>query len=466
MKKIIFDFNLKNACVNKIKLEENLKILDPEIERINASLQNGFDSDYASVNLPSYKVFLESVNALIEDKKKLNIDMLIVIGIGGSNLGTIAVHRAIYGDFYNDRLCECECKNKTFESKNLVNAGNRMPKVYFADTVDTDYICDLLKIAEVELKAGKNILLNLITKSGTTTETISNFEVFLHLLKKYKSENYFDYIVAITDQGSSLWNYAKKNNISCLKVPVKVGGRYSVFSSVGLFPLGFLGINIGDLLAGAQSIVPECLRVSEGDSLQVNQAAVSAAIIYENYTNGKNIHDTFIFSKYLKYFGCWYRQLVGESIGKKLDKFGDIVHVGITPTVSVGSVDLHSVAQLYLGGPIDKFTTFITVEPKCKIVIPEEKDFEEFVEDIHGKSLKFVMNALSNGTKEAYKNNKRPFVSIDMPVVDEYCIGQLLQFKMFEIIYIGFLLNVNPFDQPQVELYKKEARKILVAKNR
>jgi glucose-6-phosphate isomerase len=463
VKKIIFDFNLENACVDKKKLEENLKKLEPEVDRIGESLQNSYDSDYASINLPSDKACLESVMALIENKKKLDIEMLIVIGIGGSNLGTIAVHRAIHGDFYNDRLCECG-NNELGGSKNHGQKGQIMPKVYFADTVDTDYICDLLKIAELELKAGKNILINLITKSGTTTETVANFEVFLHLLKKYKPKNYYDYIVAITDNGSNLWDYAKKNNIACLQVPIKVGGRYSVFSPVGLFPLGFLGINIEDLLSGAQSILPECLRVSECDSLQVNQAAISAAIIHENYINGKNIHDTFIFSKYLKYFGCWYRQLVGESIGKKLDKFGDIVHVGITPTTSVGSVDLHSVAQLYLGGPMDKFTTFITVEPKCEIVIPEEKDFEEFVENIHGKSLKFVMNALANGTKEAYKNDKRPFVSMHMPLVDEYFMGQLLQFKMFEVIYFGFLLNVNPFDQPQVELYKKEARKILVAK--
>lgn len=469
-KNIIFDCDLKNAGVSKYEFEEVLEKLKQETENIKEVLsqakesdfseykdcacKNGefenraYQTDYASVCLPYDKTCLGSVKSLCEKKKKLNISTLFVIGIGGSNLSTMAVHKAIHGDFCNDKDLDI--------------------KVYFADTVDNDYICDLLVIAENKLKNGENILINLITKSGTTTESIANFEVFLHLIKKYRPDNYYDYIVIITDYGSNLWSYAKTNKIDCLQVPAKVGGRYSVFSSVGLFPLCFLGINVDKMLEGARDIIGKIFC----DKLNFNIAAESAATIYLNYKSGKNIHDTFIFSKYLRGFGAWYRQLVAESLGKKFDKTGKKVEVGITPIVSVGTVDLHSMVQLYLGGPRDKFTTFLLckhdllcangMENNCEIFIPEEGDFEEFVEKIHGKSLNFIMDVLARGTQEAYKNDSRPFVSIIMPQVNEYFLGQLLQMKMLEIIYLGFLLGVNPFDQPQVQLYKDEAIKIML----
>ena len=182
---------------------------------------------------------------------------------------------------------------------------------------------------------------------------------------------------------------------------------------------------------------------------------------FYHYKKGANIHDTFVFSKYLRNFGQWYRQLVGESVGKKFDKEGDLVEVGVTPTVSVGTVDLHSVAQLYLGGPQDKFTTFVTVKPKSHMFVPHIDEFNMFVENIQGKSVSFIMDSIFGGVTAAYKNDGRPFASVGLPVVDEYCVGQLLQWKMLEIIYLGELLNVNPFDQPQVELYKKETRELL-----
>lgn len=312
-------------------------------------------------------------------------------------------------------------------------------------------------MVENELKNGKNILINVVTKSGATTETIANFEVFLELLKKYKPGDYRDYIVATTDRGSRLCEYANKNNISCLALPKKVGGRYSVFSPVGLFPLGLIGIDIEKLLKGAESIIKDCIS----ENIDENPAAKSASIIFHHYSNRMSIHDTFIFSRNLYYFGQWYRQLVGESIGKKFDTEGEVVEVGITPTTSLGTTDLHSVVQLYLGGPRDKFTTFVTINPKTEISLPENEVFEQFVANIQGKPVSFIMNSIVGGVKSAYKSDKRPFVSVHIPQVDEFTVGQLLQWKMLEIVYLGSLLKVDPFDQPQVELYKKETRKIL-----
>ena len=432
MDNIVFDFDYAKACVTSNEIKKIGSQLIPEIENIKKSLPSGYETDYASVHVLSDDHMLESVTYLVNKKKKLHISTLVVIGIGGSNLGTIAIHKALHGDFHNKK--------------------NPDVKIYFADTVDADYLSDVMYLVEKELCSGENVLINVVTKSGTTTETIANFEIFLNLLKKYKTEKYNDYIVATTDKDSPLWDYAKKHAIDCLEIPKKVGGRYSVFSPVGLFPLGFLGVDIKNLLAGARSILQDCLD----EHIKKNPAMVSAAINYIHYKQGANVHDIFVFSKYLRSFGQWCRQLVGESVGKKFDREGKEVAVGVTPTVSVGTVDLHSVAQLYLGGPQDKFTTFVSVTPKAEIFLPKIDAFEKFVENIQGKSVSFIMDSIIGGVKAAYASDKRPFVSVHIPGVEEIYLGQLMQWKMLEIMYLGYLLHVNPFDQPQVELYKKK----------
>jgi len=153
---------------------------------------------------------------------------------------------------------------------------------------------------------------------------------------------------------------------------------------------------------------------------------------------------------------------MGESIGKEFNKYGKKVFSGITPTVSIGSTDLHSMAQLYLGGPYDKFTTFVRIERNnSSIKTPNLEEYSALVDKIQDKSLREMMDAIFEGIKIAFKKEKRPFTEITLPDKSEYSIGQLLQFKMMEIMYLGFLLDVNPFDQPNVEMYKTETRKIL-----
>jgi len=437
MKKITFDY-ADTSLITGDELRAAGQKLQDEITRISQARNSGYVTDYASINVVFDHELLSQVKQVAEEKKSLNPTTLVVIGIGGSNLGTIAVHEAIYGTFYN-------------EQKPEIN-------VYFADTVDSDYIYDIILLLEQEVEKGHNIIINVVSKSGSTTETIANFEVMLHFLKHYKKDDYQKYVVVTTDEDSKLWKLAQKKGFSLVAVPANVGGRYSVFSAVGLFPLAMLGIDTDALLAGAQSMVNECLNTDVFN----NMAALSAAILFAHYKKGVTIHDTFTFSVDLKSVSKWYRQLMGESIGKAENRAGKTVNVGITPTVSVGSIDLHSVAQLYLGGPYDKFTTFIYSEKnKSNLSIPVLNEFENLVEKIQGKSLSTIMDAIMQGTQTAYKNNKRPFVSISIPEKSAYYLGQLLQIKMIEMMYLGYLLDVNPFNQPQVELYKKETRKIL-----
>ena len=409
--------------------------LEEEIDRILNARTYNYDTDYASVNLPFDQHLVEKIKSTVKEKKSLQPTMIIVIGIGGSNLGTVALYEALY---------------PTFQASNI--------KVYFADTVDTDYISTIAHYAENELKSGHAIILNVISKSGTTTETIANFEFFLEIVKKHRPTNYHECVVVTTDKHSALWQLAQQEKFTHLEVPALVGGRYSVFSAVGLFPLCFLDIDIDALLSGAQS----GFVMSAHKKIENNPAALSAALLSVLYKRGCVIHDTFIFDNALEGLGKWYRQLMAESIGKAYDNKGNVINTGITPTVSIGSTDLHSVAQLYLAGPYNRFTTFVSVEKnKTDLKLPHNEAFEALVAKIQGKSFASIMNAILEGTKKAYQNDERPFVSLHLPEKSAYVLGQFMQIKMIEIMYLGFLMNINPFDQPQVELYKKETRQLL-----
>jgi glucose-6-phosphate isomerase len=410
--------------------------LRPEIERITAAQKSGYDSVYASLNLAKDKKLREAVHDLAQEKKKLQPTALVVIGIGGSNLGTVAVLEAVFGRFYNEQQPDI--------------------KVYFADTVDTDHIYDIVLLVEQELEKGNNVIVAMMSKSGATMETVANAEVFIYLLKKSRPEDYHRYVVTITDEGSKLWDLAGVHKFDRLAIPMQVGGRYSVFSAVGLFPLAMIGVDINTLHAGAQSIIPACTNTD----IFTNPAALSAAILFSNYKKGFFIHDTFLFSVDLESLGKWYRQLMGESIGKT--RKTDHEPVGMTPTVSIGSTDLHSVAQLYLGGPHDKFTTFVSIEKnKSDVRVPAEPILQKLVASLGRMPLSSIMNAILKGVKLAYIKQELPFVEVVIAEKSVSHIAQFMQLKMLEMMYLGYLLEVNPFDQPHVELYKDETRKML-----
>jgi glucose-6-phosphate isomerase len=432
------EFAFENCLISSEKIVETAKKLLPEIENCVQATSKGYDDDKACINLPDDKDMHRKVEELVQEKKRLNPEYLVVVGIGGSNLGTMAVQEAVLGKLHNQL--------------------NPATKVLFADTVDTDYINNIVKLIEPALKKGGNVVIDCISKSGTTTETVVNFDVLLDVVRKYKRD-YKNCVVVTSDKDSALWKLGLKEGFDTLEIPEKVGGRYSVLSPVGLFPLGLLGINIEELLTGAKSARDMCIR----DDVVKNPAAESASIQFQHFRRGVNIFDLFLFSNNLESVGKWNRQLVAESLGKEYNRKGEKVNSGLTPTVSVGSTDLHSIAQLYLGGPFDKFTTFVSVQNGFSLLnVSKTSDYDELVAGIRGKSLKTIMDAILEGTKEAFKEHMRPYSEIVLPDKSECSIGQFLQFKMIETIYLGYLLDVNPFGQPSVESYKKETRRILL----
>ena len=266
-------FSYKHSQVTWDEIKKISQGLKREINHLNKVANNGCRDPRASINLCLDTQGLKEVKLLIKEKKKLQPQYIIVVGIGGSNLGTMAVQEAIGGKLYNQ--------------------GKKKPKILFVETVDPDHLNDMCGVIEPVLKKNENILINVVSKSGTTTETIANALLLINLLKKYKN-NYQKCIVVTTDKGSKLWALAKDYGLATLEIPKEIGGRYSVFSPVGLFPLGILGINISSLLKGACLMRKKCLS----QDIKNNPAILSAVNCYIHYQKGRNIHDLFLFGLY------------------------------------------------------------------------------------------------------------------------------------------------------------------------
>jgi len=442
------DFTHKDALISSDEIKDTAETLSGYVEKLSNIARDFneketiYDEAESSINLPFDEGTHKKVKDLVKKIKTTELKYVIVVGIGGSNLGTKAIYDAIRGT------------TDSFLTEDV-------PKIIFADTTSTKLLKGISEILKENIEKPEEVLVNIISKSGTTTESIANFEIIYSFLKnRFKNgDDIKNRVIVTTDHGSRLWEKAEECGIKVLSAPKNVGGRYSVFSTVGIFPLMLSKVNTEALLDGARIMRDKCIK----NDVTENQALVSAVITYIHNKKGISINNNFFFNPHLESIGRWYRQLMGESIGKKYAIDGREVNSGITPIVSIGSTDLHSMSQLYLGGPKDKLTTFVYSQEESRdTYVPEDVFLEGLVEGIEGKKLVDIMDAIFSGVKEAYKNNKLPFVEISLEDTNEYTLGQFLQFKMIEMMYLAKLLEVNAFDQPNVEDYKGETRKILL----
>ena len=429
--------SLEHSGVDTGSTLKSLSDYTTHLQQVRAA--GGYSELEASLNLPFDNELLERVQALVAKKVTPQLKYTVVIGIGGSNLGTKAVYDALLG--YRDLL-----------------EPNRFPKMLFAETTDPEVLTSLNSLLAT-LEQPEELLLVVISKSGGTTETLANFEILANPLRTKFGADMLGRVVVITDDGSKFMQAAESAGFSHLGMPLQVGGRYSVLSAVGLFPLLCVGLNIEALRQGARDLAELCLAGDSADNL----AAQSAAALALNLKSGHPINDNFFFHPELESLGKWYRQLMGESVGKQRDLDDHTVYAGITPTVSLGSTDLHSVGQLYLGGPKDKFSTFVASSHSAQISVPADRTLPDLVSMVAGKSAAGIMAAILEGTKIAYHKAGRPFMEITLDALDEPSIGAFLQFKMLEMMYLGRLLHVNSFDQPSVESYKIETKRLLQA---
>ncbi len=426
-------FNYKqSAGVSSSELSGVIETLSGYQEKLRAIADKmDYVAPESSINLPFDEKMYTEIEATALKFKTPSLKYIIHIGIGGSALGTQAIYEALLGNY--DTL-----------------APRRFPKIIFVDTNCSGVIKTIRECIR-DLQSPEEIVVNVVSKSGTTTETIANFEVVYALLKERFGE-VKNRIVVITDRDSKLWTAGEMEGFTCLPIPQNVGGRYSVLSAAGIFSLSLAGIDISALREGASLMREICLA----DNIEENIALVSSAILYNHYQKGIFIHNNFLFHLELESLGKWHRQLVGESLGKDSK--------GILPIVSIGSNDLHSVAQLYLGGPKNIFTTLVHAEDGNRgTKVPITPIFSGLVSGIAEKDFSAITDAIYRGVLAAYSKQSLPFVEIIFPEISAKTLGAYVQFKMIETMYLAQLLGVNAFDQPNVEEYKAETRKILGA---
>mgnify|MGYP001591185787 CR=1 FL=1 len=399
----------------------------------------GYDEPDSAINTAFDRTVFEEARAAAKRFSNKHLRYVFLCGIGGSSMGTQAIYEAVYGQ--------------------LNNYGNTYPKLIFLDTISGNVLtvaADLVK----NIKRSDEFVLLFISKSGKTTETLVNFEFLYSRVYKKFGRKALERVMIITDVGSKLWMEANERGFERLGIPEHVGGRYSIFTTVGLFPLMLARIDVSELLKGAKQMRAQCLETS----LQKNHAIASAVALFLHWKNGIDIHNLFCFNPELESLGKWYRQLIAESVGKEYNLSGKKVCVGITPMVSVGSTDLHSLAQLFFAGPRHTFTTFLlapSTTSKKVLSLPKNLVFPSMVENIAGNSSDAIFEAIYHGVVATYKKLKLPYLEVALAKINAYTLGQFLQMKMMEVMYLAQLMNVNAFDQPNVELYKKQTRQIL-----
>ena len=361
-----------------------------------------------------------------------HFDNILVLGIGGSALGGMAVCEALLKPYWN------------FLTK---EQRNNFPRIFFLDNVDPDQINGLLDILDL-----KKTLVNVITKSGDTAETMSQFMILKNKLQEELGDNYVRHIVSTTDRNAGiLRQISNEEGYKTFAIPDDVGGRFSVFSAVGLLPFALVGIDIEALMQGVKDMD---LALKNTD-VNNNIAAQNALIHYLMDTQkGKNMSVMMPYSSRLKYVPDWYVQLWAESLGKENDLNGNTVHIGPTPVKALGATDQHSQIQLYNEGPNNKIINFIRVkEFDTTLDIPKIFEFTG-VGYLGGNTVNSLINAEADATKVALTDYKRPNVTITLEKIDPYNIGQLLYMFEVQTAIAGELYNINTFNQPGVEQAK------------
>ena len=360
------------------------------------------------------------------EKIKSDSDILIVIGIGGSYLGAKAAIDFLNHSFYNL----------------LDNSERKAPQVFFAgNSISSTYLADLIQII-----GDKDFSVNVISKSGTTTEPAIAFRVFKDLLeKKYGKEEANKRIYATTDKArGAVKTEADVEGWETFVIPDDVGGRFTVLTPVGLLPIAVTGANIDELMKGAADA-----RVAySSDDLTKNEAYQYAALRNILYRKGKVTELLINYEPNLQYFSEWWKQLFGESEGKD--------QKGIYPSSANFSTDLHSLGQYIQEGRRNIFETVIKVEkPRKNVAIPVLDQDLDGLGYIQGKEIDFVNTKAFEGTLLAHTDGDVPNFVVNIPETDAYTLGYLMYFFEIAVGISGYLNGVNPFDQPGVEAYKK-----------
>ena len=426
-----------------IKLNErylNGFISSTEIEKISHVTQaahslvykkNGAGNDFLGwVDLPvNYDKEEFARIKLAAEKIKNMCDVFVVIGIGGSYLGARAAIEFVKSPLYN-------------------NLSKNTPDIYFAgNTISSSALADILKICE-----GKNVCVNVISKSGTTTEPAVTFRIFRELLeKKYGEDGARERIFVTTDRSrGKLKEFSTEKGYETFVVPDDIGGRYSVLTAVGLLPIAVAGIDIDSMMKGAA----DAREKYSDKSAVTNECLRYAAIRNIMYNKGKSIEILVSYEPSVQMFCEWWKQLYGESEGKD--------NKALYPSSVIFSTDLHSLGQYIQEGQRTMFETVIDFKKSVDtVVIPDDPNNIDGLNFLSGKELHDVNRMAMTGTLFAHNDGGVPNAVIEVEDRSEYSFGYLVYFFELACAVSGYMLGVNPFDQPGVEAYKKNMYALL-----
>ena len=357
----------------------------------------------------------------------------VLLGIGGSALGPIALHKAL----------------NHLEHNLLPDADRCGCRFFCPDNVDPDLVSSVLDVIDPA-----ETLFNVVSKSGGTAETAAQFLVILDLLKRRLGEDWKENLVITTDpERGSLRQFCERELVRSFAIDPGVGGRFSVLTPVGLLPAAMVGIDIRGLCSGAASLKDICFK----NRLEDNPAAMLAALLYLSQVSlDRPIHVVFAYSNRLYYIGDWFRQLWAESLGKRYATDGSEVFTGPTPVKTIGATDQHSQVQLYVEGPADKAFLFLgTRKFERKVTIPEIGMKDENTDYLEGAGLADLLNYERQATTYALSRAGRPNMTIELDCIDPVHVGALIYILEAATLYAGGFYGVNPLDQPGVEAGKK-----------
>ncbi|MCK9555707.1 glucose-6-phosphate isomerase [bacterium] len=431
VKDILFDFN--NSLADIVGRDdgfgrEDIESMDGKISgaisRIETIRKEG---NPGFVRLPFSRDVASEISAFAESIRD-NYENFVVLGIGGSALGNIALNTALTDPYK---------RKKGF------------PKLFVMDNIDPEIFSSLLEGIDL-----KKTVFNVITKSGGTSETMSQFLIVKSMLEKMYGSKYKEHIIATTDpEKGDLKTIAEEEGYKTFYIPQNVGGRFSVLSPVGLLSAAITGIDIHELLAGAEKMETRC---GERDYF-LNPAYMYAILHYIlDVKKNKKISVMMPYSTKLRDIADWYRQLWAESLGKTRIVEGNSLFVGQTPVKALGATDQHSQVQLYVEGPNDKYFVFVGVKKFAKdIKIPAGFESKKSINYLSGHTMGELFHAEQKATTLALTKAKRPNSTIWLPEISENSIGQLLYMLELATAFAGYLLEIDPFNQPGVEEGKK-----------
>ena len=408
MIKIDYNFALKEIIGDKgISINEIEKLRGKSLEvhkRIIQEINNQKIGFYQLLNQDLVK--LKSKIDVYKHKFK----NMVILGIGGSSLGAKAIYNAL------DK--------------------NSPRNLFILDNIDPDFFIDFIEKLNLD-----ETCFTVISKSGTTTETISQFLIILDKVKNRFQQDFKERLIIITDPSKGgLREYVNNFKITSFDIPQNVGGRFSVLSPVGLVPLYFVDINIDKLLEGAKDYSKICLK----ESIFENPSYLTALIQFISFFKGKNISVLFAYSKFLENFVEWYKQLWAESLGKE-EKFG------FTPLKAIGVTDQHSLLQLFMEGPDDKIITFIKIKNYKKSLSIPKIDETNYYSYLFEHNLNEIFNYEFESVKVALAKRGKINYTIYIDMLDEYHLGALIFYFMIKTVFTGYLFKIDPFNQPGVE---------------